>query len=251
MRAAYDELRDAREKSLQQERYQALGQMSRGISHDINNALTPIIGYSNLLLHGAGGLSGNALGYVRSIKTAGEKIARSVTCIRDFYRKPELSGALVVVELNEVADQIASEMRAKAQEAVCMGGPEVIFDNEMDRGMPQIMGKKGELQEALRELMLNALEAMPNGGRAMVRTGFRLAKEVKLHEAPADMAFVEVADTGAGMDENVRNRCMEPFFSTKEQQGAKGLGLARVFGILQRHKLGQIRNRKQNQAKAR
>jgi len=236
LQEAYEELREAREQSLQQERYQALGQMSRGISHDINNALTPIIGYSNLLLHGAGGLSGNALGYVRSIKTAGEKIARSVTCIRDFYRKPESADSLAVVELNEIADAVAREMRAKAQESVCTGGREVIFDNELDKGMPQIMGKKSELQEALRELMLNALEAMPEGGRAMVRTGFRLAKQVKLHEAPADMAFVEVADTGAGMDENVRRRCMEPFFSTKEQQGAKGLGLARVFGILQRHK---------------
>ena len=239
LRAAYAELKEAREQSLQQERFQALGQMSRGISHDINNALTPIIGYSNLLLHGAGGLSGNALGYVRSIKTAGEKIARSVTCIRDFYRKPETNGALVVVELNEVAGEVANEMRAKAQESVCMGGREVIFDIEYDKGMPQIMGKKNELQEALRELMLNALEAMPEGGRMTVRTGFRLAKEVKLHEAPQDMAIIEVADTGAGMDEDVCRRCMEPFFSTKEQQGAKGLGLARVFGILQRHN-GQI-----------
>ncbi len=239
LRVAYEELREAREQRLQQERFQALGQMSRGISHDINNALTPILGYSNLLLHGAGGVSGNALGYVRSIKTAGEKIARSVACIRDFYRKQDADNDLGLVELNAVAREVANEIRARAQESVGAGGREVIVEAELDGGMPQVKGKRHELQEALRELMLNSLDAMPEGGRAMVRTGFRLAKEVRLNEAPEDMAFVEVEDTGCGMDDKVKRRCLEPFFSTKENQGAKGLGLARVFGILQRHN-GQI-----------
>jgi signal transduction histidine kinase/ActR/RegA family two-component response regulator len=239
LRLAYGDLREAREKSLQQERLQALGQMSRGISHDINNALTPIIGYSNLLLHGAGGLSGSALSYVQSIKTAGEKIARSVTCIQDFYRKKETDAAAVVVGLNEVAVELTEEMRTKAQESARAGEREVVFSKELDGGLPQIMGKRSDVQEALRELLANALEAMPLGGKVTVRTGFRVAEVTQLHEAPSDAAFVEVADTGAGMDEDVQRRCLEPFFTTKEQQGAKGLGLARVYGILRRHQ-GQI-----------
>ena len=130
-------------------------------------------------------------------------------------------------------------MRTKAQESVRAGEREVVFIKELDGGLPQIMGKRSEMQEALRELLVNALEAMPEGGKVTLRTGFRVAKQVRLHEMPEDKAFVEVADTGAGMDEDVQRRCMEPFFTTKEQQGAKGLGLARVYGILQRHQ-GQI-----------
>ena len=128
------------------------------------------------------------------------------------------------------------EMRTKAQESVRAGARQVFFAKELDGGLPQIMGRRSDVQEALRELLLNALEAMPEGGKVTLRTGFRVAKQVRLHEAPSDTAFVEVADTGTGMEEDVQRRCLEPFFTTKEQQGAKGLGLARVYGILQRHR---------------
>ena len=87
LRAAYEELRQAQEKSLQQERLQALSQMSRGIAHDINNALTPILGYASLILRGNPELPENIRNYVQGIKNAGDKIAQSVACIRDFYRK--------------------------------------------------------------------------------------------------------------------------------------------------------------------
>jgi signal transduction histidine kinase/ActR/RegA family two-component response regulator len=236
LRLAYEDLRLAQEKGLQRERLQALGQMSRGISHDINNALTPILGYSNLLLRGACELPETALTYIRSIKTAGEKIERSVTCIRDFYRTTESGEALVVVDLNSLTEETAREMRAQLQQMPRTPGSEIKFATNFDSGMPQIKGRKNELREALREMILNSADAMPEGGTLTLRTGFRLAKAVKVNEAPEDLAFLEIEDTGIGMDEETRMRCLEPFFSTKGQQGAKGLGLSKVFGVIERHK---------------
>jgi CheY-like chemotaxis protein len=96
-----------------------------------------------------------------------------------------------------------------------------------------VQGNKSELREALTHVIRNSLEAMPAGGTLKLRT----------HVRPGDdsgaRVFVRISDTGTGMDDETRKRCLEPFFSTKDRQGAKGLGLSLVFGVMQRHS-GQI-----------
>jgi CheY-like chemotaxis protein/anti-sigma regulatory factor (Ser/Thr protein kinase) len=97
------------------------------------------------------------------------------------------------------------------------------------------MGADNEIREALTNLIFNAVDAMPNGGPLMVRT--RAAQGQRLH--PQDSAIpgvvqVEVIDAGLGMDEDTRRRCLEPFFTTKGERGT-GLGLAMVYGMVQRH----------------
>jgi CheY-like chemotaxis protein len=86
-----------------------------------------------------------------------------------------------------------------------------------------VPGDESEIREALINLVFNAVDAMPGGGRLLLRTG-----------AESEAAFVEVADNGAGMDEETRRRCLEPFFTTKGASGS-GLGLAMVYGMAERH----------------
>jgi signal transduction histidine kinase/ActR/RegA family two-component response regulator len=233
LRATYEGLRQAQERNLQRERLQALGQMSRGIAHDINNALTPILGYANLMLSAPKELPEGMLTYVRGIKTAGEKIAQSVSCIRDFYRQNRGKGMLVPVELNGLIQELLAANHPEPPGVSSASGQRVELKAEYDSQLPRIMGHKSELREALGQLVRNSLEAMPQGG------GLKLRTSSKRGGASGGMVFVEVSDTGAGMDEETRKRCLEPFFSTKDKQGAKGLGLSQVFGVMQRHS-GQV-----------
>jgi CheY-like chemotaxis protein len=95
---------------------------------------------------------------------------------------------------------------------------------DLAQDLPQTMGIEGEIREALINLVFNAVDAMPDGRSLTVRTGIN----------PAGGAEVEVADTGTGMDEDTRRRCLEPFFTTKGERGT-GLGLAMVYGTIERH----------------
>lgn len=236
LRAAYEELRLAQEKSLQQERLQALSQMSRGIAHDINNALTPILGYASLILRGHPDLPENVKNYVQGIKNAGDKIAQSVACIRDFYRKEAGKEAKYSVDANKLVEEVVELSYTQWLDTQSLGGAQIAVKTEYGGGLPCIKASRGELREALSQLVLNAIQAMPDGGRLTLRT---YCEKPANSIAGVGHVVIEVADTGIGMDAETRKRCLEPFFSTKEKHGAKGLGLSKVFGIMQRH-LGRI-----------
>jgi CheY-like chemotaxis protein/anti-sigma regulatory factor (Ser/Thr protein kinase) len=99
---------------------------------------------------------------------------------------------------------------------------------------PAVIGAESEIREALVNLVFNAVDAMPEGGTLSVRT--RVTKNPRKPEQASELRYVqvEVSDTGGGMDEDTRRRCLEPFFSTKGERGT-GLGLAMVYGTVQRH----------------
>jgi CheY-like chemotaxis protein len=94
--------------------------------------------------------------------------------------------------------------------------------------LPDIMGAEHEIRDALTNLIFNAVDAMPSGGRLLISTG------VAARSGRPDDVIVEVSDTGIGMDEDTRRRCLEPFYTTKGERGT-GLGLAMVYGMIQRH----------------
>jgi CheY-like chemotaxis protein/anti-sigma regulatory factor (Ser/Thr protein kinase) len=98
------------------------------------------------------------------------------------------------------------------------------LQTELEAGLPVIMGVESEIREALTNLVFNAVDAMPEGGVLTLRT--RAVESGQVH--------MEVSDTGTGMDEHARRRCLEPFFTTKGERGT-GLGLAMVYGVMQRH----------------
>lgn len=230
LQSAYDELRQTQQAVMQQERLRALGQMASGIAHDINNALCPIVVYSDMLLQNGHGLEDETSKYIRNIKTAGEDISHIVSRMREFYRRRDGKDALAPISLNKVAQQVVELTRPRWRDIPQARGVTVELELDLDEKVPEIPGIESELREAITNLILNAVDAMPNGGRLKLRTRCR---GLDAEKKPA-FAMVEVRDNGTGMSDDVRRRCLEPFFSTKGKRGT-GLGLAMVYGIMERH----------------
>ncbi|EEF59789.1 response regulator [Pedosphaera parvula] len=239
LRAAYEELRLAQEKNLQEERLQALSQMSRGIAHDINNALTPILGYATLIQRSHPELPESVRNYVMGIKNAGDKIAQSVACIRDFYRREAGKEAKISLELNRIVEEVLEISYTQWLDTQVLSGVHIDVKTDYCAELPNIKGQKSEVREALTQVTLNAIQAMPQGGTLTLKTRIAGNGGERPGSVVGKSVVVEISDTGVGMNAETRKRCLEPFFSTKDKHGAKGLGLSKVFGVIQRH-TGQI-----------
>ena len=212
---AYRELKDANELLVRAERLQALGEMAAGVAHDFNNVLSAILGRAQMLEVML--KDENHLRSVRVISKAALDGADTVRRIQAFAKeKPETP--LKIVTLNPVVRE------AVDRAAPLVGAPERAVEMLVDlQDVPQVLGDAVELREAMANLINNALDAMPHGGRLTVRTG------------TADSApWFEVIDTGIGMDRETANKIFDPFFSTKGDQGS-GLGLSVTYAIVQRH----------------
>ena len=219
---------------MQQERLKALGQMASGIAHDINNALSPVVGFSELLMRGERSLTENGKKHLRYIRTAGEDIAHIVARLREFYRRRDDNEALQQLNLNKLAEQVIDMTRPRWRDIPQSRGVTVETVADLASNVPDLVGIESEIREALTNLVLNAVDALPNGGKITVRTRvFERDVSPGSDKHPLQVV-IEVSDTGVGMSEETRKRCLEPFFSTKGQRGT-GLGLAMVYGVMERH----------------
>jgi signal transduction histidine kinase/CheY-like chemotaxis protein len=225
LQQAYDDLRQTQQAVVQQERLLALGQMASGIAHDINNAISPVSLYTESLLEKEAGLSPRARGQLETIQRAVDDVARTVARMREFYRQREPQLTLNPVHLNVLVQQVVDLTRARWSDMVQQRGLVIEMITDLRPDLPTIMGADNEIREALTNLVFNAVDAMPNGGRLTLRTQVAPDKGV---------VQVEIIDSGIGMDEETRRRCLEPFFTTKGERGT-GLGLAMVYGTIQRH----------------
>jgi signal transduction histidine kinase len=223
LQEAYEDLRRTQQLSLQQERLRALGQMSSGIAHDINNAISPAALYADSLLEREQGLSDDGRRQLQTIQRAVHDVAATVARMREFYRPREAPFAQSPLRLNELVQQVIDLTRARWSNMPQQRGITIELVTQLQTELPPVMGIESEIREALTNLVFNAVDAMPAGGTLALRT-----------RAAGDQVYVEVADTGVGMDEDARRRCLEPFFTTKGERGT-GLGLAMVYGVLQRH----------------
>ncbi|HEX4648792.1 MAG TPA: CHASE3 domain-containing protein [Steroidobacteraceae bacterium] len=228
---AYEDLRQSQQAVMQQERLRALGQMASGIAHDINNALSPAALYAQTLLERDRALSEEAREYLTVIQRAVEDVAGTVARMRMFYRPRDAEPNVSPVDLNVLLRQVIELTRARWRDMPQESGVVIELKSDLASDMPPILGAESEIRDALTNLVLNAVDAMPNGGTLTLRTRVR---EASRDRSRAAAAFIEVGDTGVGMTEAVRNRCLEPFFTTKGERGT-GLGLAMVYGMVQRH----------------
>lgn len=227
LQQAYDDLRQTQQAVMQQERLRALGQMASGIAHDINNAISPVVLYTESLLENEPGLSPRAREYLETIQRAIEDVTHTVSRMKEFYRQRETQLTLDPVRLNPLIQQVIDLSRARWSDMPQQRGVFIKMETELASDLPVIMGVESEIREALVNLVFNAVDAMPEGGMLTLRT--------KISEAtPHRQVHVEVSDTGVGMSEDTRRRCFEPFFTTKGERGT-GLGLAMVYGIARRH----------------
>jgi PAS domain S-box-containing protein len=221
---ALADLKATQNQVVQQERLRALGQMASGIAHDFNNSLMPVMGFAELLLARPDILDDKkkATEYLEIIRTAAKDAASVVARLREFYRTQEQTDIFAPIDLSRLSQQAISLTQPKWKDQAQANGAEIHIVEELVT-VPAISGDESALREVLTNLIFNAVDAMPRGGSITLRT-----------RVLGESVFLEVADTGAGMTEEVRQRCLEPFFTTKGERGT-GLGLAMVFGIVQRH----------------
>ena len=236
VQTAYDELRRTQQVVVQQERLRALGQMSSGVAHDINNALSPIIAYSELLINMLPGLSEDvARKYLQTINKAGADIAHIVARMREFYRRRSDNEELAQVDLNHIIQEVVDLARPRWRDVSQRQGISIQVQQDLDPNLPAFLSEPSELREALINLIFNAVDAMPHGGVITLATRTLNRPGLDKTSPPERHIQVEVRDNGIGMEEKTRQRCLEPFFSTKAQRGGTGLGLAMVYGMMQRH----------------
>ncbi|MDE3067863.1 MAG: response regulator [Verrucomicrobiota bacterium] len=234
LQKAYNNLRQTQHVIMRQERLKALGQMASGIAHDINNTLSPIVGFAELIERGEPGLSPEARRHLRRIKTAGEDIAQIVSRLREFYRPRDRHELHAPVNLNQIAAQVVELTRPRWRDIPQSRGVMVEMRLDLDTQLPELAGSETEVREALTNLILNAVDALPDGGEITLRTRELNSDLPEAKRGLLGHALLEVADTGVGMDAETRKHCLEPFFSTKGARGT-GLGLAMVYGVMERH----------------
>jgi len=205
----------------QSEKLTALGQVAGGIAHDFNNLLQAILGYSQLMTKNMGNTDVVRRG-LSVIETAALGGAETVRRIQKFARlRPD--EPFVSVELNQVIQDAVAITRPRWEERVAKGGVPLRLDLRLTP-LPEVMGRPSELNEVVTNLILNAIDAMPQGGTLGIYTRPEGDEHVVL----------TVADTGVGMPEHVRKRIFDPFFTTKGEVGT-GLGLSVSYSIIQRH----------------
>jgi signal transduction histidine kinase/CheY-like chemotaxis protein len=234
LEGAYNELRQTQQTVMQQERLRALGQMASGIAHDINNALSPVVGFADLILQGEHGLSANGSKYLKHIRTAGEDIAHIVSRLREFYRRRDDNESLQELNLNKLAEQVIDMTRPRWRDIPQSRGITIETQADLAPEVPDLLGIESEVREALTNLVLNAVDALPHGGKITVRSRVTHCEAAKINGKHPMQVVLEVSDTGMGMNEETRKHCLEPFFSTKGKRGT-GLGLAMVYGVMERH----------------
>jgi PAS domain S-box-containing protein len=232
LQQAYDDLRQTQDAVMQQERLRSLGQMASGIAHDINNAISPIALYTETLLETEPNLSSRSRNYLEIIERSIDDVAATVARMREFYRPREPQMTLTQVQLNDLVTQVVDLTRARWSDMPQRRGVAIRLETELAPDLPNVMGVESEIREALTNLIFNAVDGMPEGGILKLRT--LIADGRSDRTSTLERVYVEVADSGVGMDEATKRRCLEPFFTTKGERGT-GLGLAMVYGMVQRH----------------
>ncbi|MDX1925595.1 MAG: response regulator [Pirellulaceae bacterium] len=217
-----------REKQLRQsQKMEAIGQLAAGISHDFNNMLTAILGYTELLLDMAGS-DHPWIGFLTEIQKASHRSAELTRQLLRFSRK-ELSQAKVI-DLNRLIIGIEPMLKR-------LVGEQIDLQIRMAELPASIKADPGQLEQVLVNLVVNARDALPNGGLIFVETAREWVNpqspDVPLVIPYGEYQVLQVIDNGSGMDSETKLRIFEPFFTTKEVGKGTGLGLSIVYGIVQ------------------
>jgi len=207
-------------------RLQAVGQLAGGIAHDFNNLLTAMIGFCDLLLlrHRPGDQS---FADVMQIRQNANRAASLVRQLLAYSRQQTLQPR--VISLSEVLAELAHLLRR------LIGGA-IDLKLEHGRDIYPVMVDQGQVEQVVINLVVNARDAMPEGGTLTIRTSnFTAAEPIQVVGEmlpPGDYTRIDIADTGSGIPPEIIDRIFEPFFSTKPVGAGTGLGLATVYGIV-------------------
>jgi signal transduction histidine kinase/CheY-like chemotaxis protein len=216
---AYRDLAAAQDQLVRTEKLRALGEMASGIAHDFNNLLAAILGRAQLMLGRVH--DPQLVRWLQVIERSALDGAQTVRRLQEFTRVRR-DAPLVPVDLNDIVTDALEMTQSRWRDEAQSRGITIDLDTDL-ASVPSMAGDGAGLREVFTNLILNAVDAMPTGGRLGVST-----------RATATGIDVVVRDTGMGMSETVRQRIFDPFFTTKGPQGT-GLGLAMTYGIVSRH----------------
>jgi signal transduction histidine kinase/CheY-like chemotaxis protein len=221
-----DDRRKLEEQLRQSQKMQAVGQLAGGLAHDFNNLLSVILGYSSLV---TGGLRpGDPLLFdIQQITKAAERAGDLTRQLLAFSRQQVLQPQ--VVDLNQIVLGLDPMLRRVLGEGITLSH---LAANTACKTLVD----PGQVEQVIMNLLVNARDAMPNGGHITVETGHAHLDEsyAAAHHGvtPGQYVLLAVTDTGVGMDAETRARIFEPFFTTKEKSKGTGLGLSMVWGIV-------------------
>lgn len=222
--------RDQLEEQLRQsQKMEAVGQLAGGVAHDFNNLLQGILGFCTIAMEEADRGS-QVFDDLDQIQKAGDRATGLVRQLLAFSRKQVLR--LETIDLNEVVDDFAKMIQRVLGEHISL--------KVAPADSPQLThADRGQLEQIVMNLCVNARDAMPDGGRLTVSTSNQKVTEDMCRERawaiPGNYVTLAVQDAGCGMDESTQKRIFEPFFTTKGEGQGTGLGLSTVYGIVRQH----------------
>jgi len=211
------------------QKLESIGRLAGGVAHEINNSITGVLGFTELAQHGA---RGNPIlqADLEEVWKAGRRVADITRQLLAFARRQHTQP--VAVQFGTLLDALARSLRQSLGDGV-----QLTVDGPAD--LPPVSADPSQLEQLVFNLVLNARDAMPDGGEVTLRLRHEGVERIRnvgdMSLTPGRYVVLDVIDTGVGMDDEVRQRLFEPFFTTKEVNRGTGLGLAVCHGIVARH----------------
>jgi len=222
-----NEKKQIEEQFQQAQKMESVGRLAGGIAHDLNNLLTPMLGYSELLLHSQDNMSTKTKENVKLILEAGQRAKEIVQRLLSFSRNQPLK--LHDIRLNKILCDFEKLLSRTIRE-------DIFIDLLLDPNCPTILADSSRLEQIIMNIAVNSQDAMGDGGVLLIETRLVAQEEHSEHQAivnsTEEYVLLSFTDTGCGMDKEVLNAIFEPFFTTKEKHKGTGLGLSTVYGLV-------------------
>jgi CheY-like chemotaxis protein len=222
LEAALDELRQTQRQAIREQRLHAFSQMAGGVVHDFNNVLMILMSLADLMARELPVDESGLQGHVGTMQAVLQEAAQLIARLHYFSRPRHDDDLFMPTDLKKLVEDAVHLAKPKWHTSARAAGRDIRLSVQLER-VEALPCNASEMREALFHLILNAVDAMPQGGTL----------SVALRKAEGGVE-ISVADTGTGMSEEVRVRCLDPFYSTKGETGT-GLGLSMVHGIIRRH----------------
>lgn len=224
------ERKKLQEHLFQSQKMDSIGVLAGGIAHDFNNILAAILGHTEIIRRNSS-LDEKATNSLVVIEDASRKASRMISKLLGFARKSKYE--IVPLNLNDVVYDTIKLLERLIDK-------NIELNVELDSHLPLIQGDVNHLEQVVMNLIVNARDAMPKGGKIIIKTAVKETRQglpdIPGYILPGEYVLLTVADTGTGIPENIVNKIFEPFFTTKERGKGTGLGLSMVYGAVKEHK---------------
>ncbi|MEK6777738.1 MAG: ATP-binding protein [bacterium] len=229
-RKAEEERLRLQSQLIQAQKMESVGRLAGGVAHDFNNLLTGILGYTDLALtHVPDDHPVKEM--LDVIKDSSQKASTLTKQLLAFSRKQVLD--MKIVSLNAIAEKMATMLKRMIEE-------NIILELRIKTPIRNIMADSAQIEQILMNLVINARDAMPDGGHLIIETSEEILDDnyCRNHHGaePGTYVMLSVTDTGKGMSPEVQENIFDPFFTTKEMGRGTGLGLSMVYGIVKQHR---------------